>query len=490
MNSQKIVEMLNNKKKVINYVIQGFILLIVMKYFYDMIKPIVVIAQYSHPTMDDYWMTAYVHEKWEVNHSVFGFITNAFKMAIVNYKTWDGNFLSMFLTCMSPNVFGDYAYPFTFYFMFISFCIGSLMAMYAILYKRFRMPIINCISITLLFIAFFMNYLTDAGEGLYWWPGVANYTFFFGMFMFAHSAFALFWENNKKVWLVVASIFMFLVGLGNPFTSLVSACLCGCEVAFDIYNKKTAKTWNWIPFACALAGLIIIIVAPGNQNRMPMGHLSIFETIRLSFVNGTLLAKALTQPPMYFYYAMISIISFWSFYGCSDGRKRKFKLPLLVCILLICLYYASFAPTHYTQSLYYGRVLNTNFFIMMTVLSISIMYMCAWLALWIKNKINNVYINYALAFIAVCLVMFSIRTLKKQEYLNLSTAARACGAIQFGTVQEFDRNLNERYEKLIAFEPWEVYITRPPYVPVFYHDDDSSLSGIADYYRKNVIIQE
>ena len=69
MNSQKIVEMLNNKKKVINYVIQGFILLIVMKYFYDMIKPIVVIAQYSHPTMDDYWMTAYVHERWQLNYS-------------------------------------------------------------------------------------------------------------------------------------------------------------------------------------------------------------------------------------------------------------------------------------------------------------------------------------------------------------------------------------------------------------------------------------
>lgn len=234
----------NNKKSVFNHAAQIIILLVVIKYFYDMINPIIKVAQYSHPTMDDYWMTTYVHEQWLENHSVLGFIAAAFRYAIGIYKTWDGNFLSMFITSMSPAVFGDYAYSFTFYFMFVTFCIGSLAAMYAILYRRFRMPLINCVSMALLFIAFFMNFLVNAGEGLYWWPGVANYTFFFGMFMFAHSMSALYWESHRKVFLVIASIFMFLVGLGNPFTSLVSACLCAYEAAFTIYEKRTAKTLN------------------------------------------------------------------------------------------------------------------------------------------------------------------------------------------------------------------------------------------------------
>ena len=50
-----------------------------MKYFYDMIKPVVVIAQYSHPTMDDYWMTTHVHNNWVNNHSISGFIASAFE---------------------------------------------------------------------------------------------------------------------------------------------------------------------------------------------------------------------------------------------------------------------------------------------------------------------------------------------------------------------------------------------------------------------------
>ncbi len=479
-----------NKKSIFNYAAQIIILLVVIKYFYDMINPIIKVAQYSHPTMDDYWMTTYVHEQWQQNHSILGFIAAALKYTIGIYKTWDGNFLSMFITSMSPNVFGDYAYPFTFYFMFVTFCIGSLTAMYAILYKRFRMPIINCVSMTLMFVAFFMNYLVDAGEALYWWPGVANYTFFFAMFMFAHAIFALYWESHKKVFLVIAGIFMFLVGLGNPFTSLVSACLCAYEVAFTIYEKKTAKTFNWIPFVCAVAGLIIVIAAPGNQNRMPVGHLSVFETIKASFVEGAIMMRAITKPSMYFYYAMTAVISFWSFYGCSDKNERSFKLPLLVSVLLICLCYASFSPTKYTQSAYYGRVLDTNFFVMMSMFTIVIMYLCAWLALWIKSRFNRDIVNYIVGFIALCTVVFSVRTLKKPYYLNSSVASMAAGALQFGTVQEFGRILDERYEELTNSPYWDVYITRTPYVPMFYHDDDSSRQAIADYYRKNVIIRE
>ena len=57
-------------------------------------------------------------------------------------------------------------------------------------------------------------------------------------------------------------------------------------------------------------------------------------------------------------------------------------------------------------------------------------------------------------------------------------------------VQKYDRILDERYEELVNSPYWDVYITRAPYVPMFYHDDDSSRQAIADYYRKNVIIAE
>lgn len=73
------------------------------------------------------------------------------------------------------------------------------------------------------------------------------------------------------------------------------------------------------------------------------------------------------------------------------------------------------------------------------------------------------------------------------QYVGASMAA---GALQFGTVQEYDRILDERYEELVNSPYWDVYITRAPYVPMFYHDDDSSRQAIADYYRKNVIIAE
>ena len=122
--------------------------------------------------------------------------------------------------------------------------------------------------------------------------------------------------------------------------------------------------------------------------------------------------------------------------------------------------------------------------------TIIIMYLCAWVALWLKEKFNKAAVNYAVGFIAVCTVILSVKTLKKPNYLNTSAAFMAAVALKFGTVQEYERILYERYEELANSHYWDIYITRAPYVPMFYHDDDSSRQARADYYRKNVIITE
>lgn len=461
-----------------------------------MIKPLITIAQYSHPTTDDYWMSMAVYRKWEETHSIWAVIVQAFNYAVGIYKTWDGNFLSMLLTSVSPLAFGESAYPFTFYFMFVTFIIGSAMATYGLLFRRWHMPVMNCISIMLLFITFFMSYIVSAGEGLYWWPGVANYTFFFGLLMFAHGLYAVYWEKNNLAVLIITSIFMFLVGLGNPFTALISTCLTVYELAYYVYKNKTFKTLRWIPFAAALLGLIIIVMAPGNKNRTPLGTTGIFETIYLSFYEGAILLKAITDPSFLFYYIMIAAISIYSFLIDDSITERKnFILAPLVCILMICLYFASLAPTKYTKSLFYGRVLDTYFFIAMMCFSVSVIYLCGAIVSWIKKKSKNEnkekfakYTKYALAFLVVIIVYASKRALWNPKYFNTSNTLRAIGSMQFGAVQEYDRILDERYEELVNSTDWEIYITEPPYIPVFYHDDYISESAMSDYFKKKVIL--
>lgn len=481
----------NNKIECIKYAAQLFVLLVVVKYFIMMTRPVWEIAKYSHPTLDDYWMSLAVSRRWSETHSIWAVFIEAFKYAVGIYRTWDGNFLSMLLTSISPIIFGESAYSFTFYFMYITFFIGTSMATYGLLIRRWHMPVINSISIMLLFIIFFMNYLPDAGEGLYWWPGVANYTFFFGMFMFAQGLYAIYWEKEKPVWLVLSSICLFLVGLGNPYTSLVSVCLTVYELAYHIYVKKSVKTLRWIPFVCALLGLIIIVVAPGNKERVQFGTLGIVETIKLSFYEGAIMLRAITKPAVCIYYAIVAVISIWSFYSVDTFRYRKrFILAPVVAILMMCLYFASFAPTKYTMTNYYSRILDTNYFISLMVITVIIIYVCGALTSWFKDKCDVPLFNIVFAVAACLFVFIGWRKLKLGEHYNLSTAFRAAGAIQFETAQEFDRNLNERYIHLTTSKDWTVYITEPPYIPVFVHDDRSSLSVIGDYYGKNVIIIE
>lgn len=50
---------------------------------------------------------------------------------------------------------------------------------------------------------------------------------------------------------------------------------------------------------------------------------------------------------------------------------------------------------------------------MMTMFTIIIMYLCAWVALWLKGRFNKAAVNYVVGFIAVCTVILSVKTLKK-----------------------------------------------------------------------------
>ncbi|MGN1187345.1 MAG: hypothetical protein ACI4R6_02525, partial [Lachnospiraceae bacterium] len=283
-----------NKRQIINYTIQSAVLLFVGIYFIKQINPIINAAKFSHPTTDDYWMSSYVHVVWERTHSVFSAIAASFEYSVGMYKNWDGNFLSMFLTCLSPLAFNENYYFIVFYVMLISLCAGIGLIAYSLLHKRWHIPLINCISICLLFIIFFLNYLPNSGEGLYWWPGVANYTLFFGFLLFAQGLFVLYWNKNKIVWLILASISFFLVGLGNPLTGLVNVCLLAYELLYRFYEKRSFKTLFWIPFLCALIGLLIVVLAPASSVRVPEVNMNFFEIVLSSFKNGTIMMRAIT----------------------------------------------------------------------------------------------------------------------------------------------------------------------------------------------------
>lgn len=485
-----IGNLLKDKRKIINYIMQMVILLVISVYFFTELKPIAKASIYSHSTTDDYWMSMYVYQVWSSTHSIFSTIAAAFEYAVGIYRTWDGNFLSMFLTCLSPLVFNESYYYVTFFIMIISLCAGIGLIGFSLLYKRWHIPFINCISIGLLFAIFFLNYLPNSGEGLYWWPGVANYTVFFGFILFAQGLFVLYWNSSKKIWLILASIAFFLVGLGNPLTGLINVCLIAYELIYRIFEKKSVKTLYWIPFICALIALMIVVFSPASSIRVQDTNMNFFEIIVSCFKNGTIMMKAITRPAVIIYYIMVALISFWSFYNYVSFDKKSFILPGVFAVLMICLYYASYAPIIYAGGMYFGRLLDTNYFVMLMTFTVSIIYSSGALARFIKTKKTSNVLSRIIDISTVIAVFICITVVNQFYFSCLSTSFRVECSIKDDTLYEYDRILDERYQQLIDPSIEEVYIYEPPYIGIFIHDDRSCYIAIGEYFRKSVIFVE
>ncbi len=162
----------------IYYVIQIVALLLIINYFKSRYSLMSYASQYVHPGMDDYWMSTGVHETWMNTHSLWQCIKCSFKDAVGLYKRLNGTFLSMFLTGLTPLTFNENRYHFVFDIAIINMAIGLAVIAYSLLHRRWKMSVINCISVCLIFIIFYIDYAPSANEGIYWWPGIANYNFF------------------------------------------------------------------------------------------------------------------------------------------------------------------------------------------------------------------------------------------------------------------------------------------------------------------------
>lgn len=488
------------------FAVQIFILIFVFRFFQSRFNPILKASEYTHPGMDDYWMSYGVHEVWMKTHSLWKCIQRSFINAVALYNNWDGNILSMFLTGLTPVTFNENRYHLVFIISFIDLALGAGMVSYSLLHRRWKISVINCISICLLFLIFYIDFAPSATEGIYWWPGIANYNLFFGMLLFAQGMFILYWDRHNIVWLIISGIVFFLVGLGNPITGLVNVCLLAYELIYEIYRKKSFKTLYYIPFAMALAGLIIVISAPGNSSRIVGERLSIFTVILDSFKYGSIMTKASIRPAFSIYMIMVALISFGNFvYSMKDiNEKKDIKADIkkiietvIYIIMMVCLYYAAYAPLIYTKCDWYGRVLNTTAFVYYMVMTSINIYVCRTVAYFFVKFISNIKsdkINIIktceviVSVIATITIVISINTLNGSDYYKSGSLARdAEHALTFQKAQEYDAERDRIFMQLLDPNVEEVHIGEIPVIS-FYPYIDEVIDHMEIYYGKKIIV--
>ena len=493
-------------KDYVYFALQVVVLILVARYFVSRFSPIAEAAKYTHPGMDDYWMSYGVHHTWMNSHSLIECIQRAWEETVRVYNNYNGNFLSMFLTSLSPVAFNENRYHLIFYIMLADMVIGLGMIAYSLLHRRWKMSILNCISICLLFLVFYLDYAPSAREGIYWWPGIANYNLFFGMILFAQGVYILFWEKHRPVWLVLSTIVFFLIGLGNPLTGLVNVCLLAYELIYEIYRKKSFKTLFYIPLAAAIAGLLIAVTAPGAATRLSADRVTVLETIIMSFKDGTIMTRASIQPAVYFYLIMVAGIALFDMINkkseaadeaVKGAAAKKIIGTVIYVVMMACLYYASFAPLMYARSQYFGRVLNTTTFVYFMTATVSIIYVCRTVAYFVnralreqesEKKVNVVDIkNWAAGIVALVCMICCVRTVEQPLYKSVSLALNADYALTYQFARLYDEDRDRIFMELLDPDINPVHIGKITYIG-FYPEIRENISDMEQYYDKQIIV--
>ena len=444
--------------------------------------PLWKLSAYNHSNADDFWMSVSTHFVWEETRSLSATVMEAWNSACQLWQNWDGCFFSMFLSCLSPVVFHESYYRYTFYIISGMMILGVGFFLYELCVRMLDFSISHFLILYPLVLTILFNFTPSAKEGLYWWCGAINYTFFFAVFMISQALLIEYMVSEKSICLILGACIAFCVGLGNLQTALINPVIVCLEVLVFLTVKKGKGKKLILAVAAALFGLLINVAAPGNLVRGGSGlfRQSPFSAILKTIgVSTQLLGQIYRRPMVWFVLAIL--IAAWD--ALSQSKKNfRYPYPAAVVVVSYLVYCAALTPVVYAGSAVYGRCKDISFFIFVIMILCDIIYVAGWAK---QRFATGKHGNMRHGALCVCmLALFWFSTV----YSRYFDAAYAKAAIQTQEAQTFHNEISSRFALYYDEDCNVVEIKQPDSVPALFYFDDDSLEEVAYYFGKDEII--
>lgn len=414
-----------------------------------MVWPLISIAQYTHSTTDDYWMSLSVHKVWEATHSIFAAFWEAVKITVSQWLYHDGCFISMLMMALSPVAFNEKYYKFTAYFVLFTLIAAVYFASYVFFRKKLEFSWMASTVMGSIILFLLVCYVPSPGEGFYWWPGGANYTFFFSLFLVLQSFVVMYMTQKKTVWLVLSCIFAAVGCQGNLLTALSGTCVLFLEMLYLFKRDGAKKNGMILVFLLSVVSMLVSVLAPGNfiRGAEDIGKNNFFMTVILAVKNGSVFFAAFHRKGGLVYYLFLAVVSLYAF--LHSKVSFRFRYPLLFCAAAYLVYCSSMAPVEFTGIPYYARVQDLIYYNVVTVSSVCIVYLTGYLSVFLKKAMDkegrpvveragNVSV-FVLAGFGALLLAFSLT----HPFGTTSFAAKT----HLGNMdaQLFDKRINDRF---------------------------------------------
>ena len=356
------------EKKFKNITLIGIVVSVIL------LLPMLYLTFVNRASGDDYGYGTYTRAAWMRTHSLLEVGKEMCRTVRSYYGGWQGTWFSIALFSLQPEVFHDDAYVIVAVLMLFCWISSTFCLFRQILYRNMGFGKWSCLLITVCFLIISIEFIPRTRSSIFWFNGCAHYMIPFSMCQVLTAWLLKYCSEYKKSTLAGIILFMTLLGGSNYQAALFALIAASYTVIAAWFLKRDKRCFVlFVPIVLELVGLIISFLAPGNRNRggedfgfsAPLA----IKTIGMSFVCAVKdIGIYMEERPLIFVGLLILFVIFIVVF-CTREDSFGFKHPILLSLMLFCLYSAMQAPALYAAVDVSGGVPNTNFQVFMLTAS-------------------------------------------------------------------------------------------------------------------------
>ena len=461
------------------------------------IIPLLLISFYKHPSADDFAYAVETHQVWKSTRNIFLVLRQAVATSVKYWNRWQGLYTSAFLLALEPGIFGEQYYRITGFLTVGTVVVCNLIFSFYILHRRLGSDKLAAVVFGMLISFFMLQWMPSTVEGLYWYNGAMNYTFFFGLLLLLfcividlckeQSTGAVFGKTVIGILLAVA-----LSG-GNHVTAFAGILAVSGICIFCFWNQKKQYAGRvFLVLICEVAGFLINILSPGTKVRS-----GAFEESRgVIWTVWNALQYLLERMDSWIGLALLTsiVIMLPVIFSCVEKiRSEKrfyFPYPLLVFAASVGFLTAMCCPSYYAMGVIgAGRLVNVVYFAFVLLIFINAFYICGWLCGKIEFRESLGDVSHIFTALILCFGMIAGCYRDCAGYI-------AWKSVSSGEALAYSLEADARYNLYIRSAGQDVEVSSFSFYPqLLYYDDitedkeDWRNLQVEEYFELNSVVR-
>ena len=394
MNESTILKDRKTSSNMLNKIITFTAVIIIVAFIVSVI-PIIIAGFYAHPSADDFDYSIQVHETITSGGNVLQILESAVGTVCKTYNHWQGTFSAVFIFSLQPGAFSQELYFFTTLIMVVGLSFSTFLLSWTILITWLKCKRAFSVIISVLMVILQIQFVPSIREGFYWFNGSSYYTLFysFSLIFFSFVIRIVLYKNFKKYQIIVivfSSLLAVIIGGGNFATALISSIIMVLICLFCLKTKRKQQLlYSAIITIFLLLAFLISVFAPGNANRAAL-HTSINPLLAIikSFYYAFCFIGEWTRLPEIAFFVFVFPFVFWA----SNKANLSFKYPLVIIMLLLCVFSSQLTPSVYAMGEPGPKRLINIYYYSYYWLVLSIMFYCSG---WINKNHHKSIVKFS-----------------------------------------------------------------------------------------------